>query len=160
MEHIPGPSKKVETQQPSQQQASFSPEMLTIVSHEMRTPLTAITGYAATLLRHASRLREDEHQEFLSAILLASKRLEAIVDRLMELANVEMISALTTIAPVNVKHVIAESVAALPETMHHTVRGAERLLLANDLWNDSRADNAYVVYRSSVRQCASFFGSP
>jgi PAS domain S-box-containing protein len=64
-------------------------ELLGTVSHELRSPLTTIKGYAETLLRHERRLPREERHEFLAAIVEASDSLEAIIDRLLEMSQLE-----------------------------------------------------------------------
>src|SRR6266702_6782532 len=64
-------------------------ELLTTVSHELRSPLASIKGYTATLLRHVHRLSSEEQREFLLAIDNASDRLALIVDRLLEMSQLE-----------------------------------------------------------------------
>lgn len=64
-------------------------ELLGTVSHELRSPLTIIKGYAATLLRHERHLPREERHEFLRAITAASDRLEIIIDRLLEMSRLE-----------------------------------------------------------------------
>src|SRR5256885_3691534 len=57
-------------------------ELLATVSHELRSPLASIKGYAATLLRHESRISREERHEFLVAIAAASDRLDRKSTRL------------------------------------------------------------------------------
>jgi K+-sensing histidine kinase KdpD len=57
-------------------------ELLASVSHELRSPLTAIKGYATTLLRHERRISREERHEFLLAINAASDRLAGVIDSL------------------------------------------------------------------------------
>jgi signal transduction histidine kinase len=64
-------------------------ELLGTVSHELRSPLTTIKGYAATLLRHERRLPREERHEFLAAIVEASDALQVIIDRLLEMSQIE-----------------------------------------------------------------------
>jgi signal transduction histidine kinase len=64
-------------------------ELLGTVSHELRSPLAAIKGYASTLLRHERRLPREERQEFLAAIDEATIRLETIINRLLEMSELE-----------------------------------------------------------------------
>jgi signal transduction histidine kinase len=66
-----------------------SAELLATVSHEMRSPLAAIKGYAATLLRHERRLAKEERYEFLRAIGEASDRLTVIIDQLFAISQFE-----------------------------------------------------------------------
>ncbi|HEX8032334.1 MAG TPA: HAMP domain-containing sensor histidine kinase [Ktedonobacterales bacterium] len=65
-------------------------ELLGTVSHELRSPLAAIKGYAATLLRNGQRLPPKEQREFVETIHQASERMEAVIDRLMEMAQLEV----------------------------------------------------------------------
>jgi K+-sensing histidine kinase KdpD len=55
-------------------------ELLATVSHELRSSLASIKGYAATLLRHERRISREERHEFLLAIKEASDRLAAVID--------------------------------------------------------------------------------
>ncbi len=59
------------------------------VSHEMRTPLTAIQGYAETLLHnppHDSRME----RQFLNIVARHSERLGRLIDDLLALSDLEM----------------------------------------------------------------------
>ena len=67
----------------------FKAELLATVSHELRSPLASVKGYAATLLRHERRISREERHEFLLAIKEASDRLEAVIDRLLEISQLE-----------------------------------------------------------------------
>lgn len=64
-------------------------ELLGSVSHELRSPLATIKGYAETLARHERRLTREERQEFLSAISQASDRLGDVIERLLLLSRLE-----------------------------------------------------------------------
>jgi two-component system phosphate regulon sensor histidine kinase PhoR len=58
------------------------------VSHELKTPITAIRGYVETLLDGAIENREDA-EKFLKIIHRQGSRLDAIVDDLLSLARIE-----------------------------------------------------------------------
>jgi two-component system OmpR family sensor kinase len=64
-------------------------ELLATIGHEFRTPLTVIEGYTLTLLRRAHELTQEEHDEFLQMIQQASKRMEFLLTRLLEVAELE-----------------------------------------------------------------------
>ncbi len=59
------------------------------VSHEMRTPLTAIQGYAETLLHNPPRDSRMERQ-FLDIVARHSERLGRLIDDLLALSDLEM----------------------------------------------------------------------
>jgi two-component system phosphate regulon sensor histidine kinase PhoR len=57
------------------------------VSHELKTPLTSISGYAETLL--ADRPDPETTRRFLSTILANATRMQRLVDNLLDLARLE-----------------------------------------------------------------------
>src|SRR5205823_9214083 len=79
-------------------------ELLATVSHELRSPLASIKGYAGTLLRHERRLSREERRQFLLAINEASDRLEVIIERLLEVSQLETDQITIARSPVNVAH--------------------------------------------------------
>src|SRR5262249_28473215 len=58
-------------------------DFVAAVSHQLRTPLTSIYGFAETLLRQDVLFDEDERHTFLSYIASESERLTGIVDELL-----------------------------------------------------------------------------
>ena len=85
---------------------------LATISHELRSPLAAIKGYAATLRRHGHKLGRAEKDEYLQAIDEASDRLELIISRLMELARLEAGTLAPILAPIDVAPLVKEALAA------------------------------------------------
>ena len=87
-------------------------ELLATVSHELRSPLASIKGYAATLLRHESRISREERHEFLVAIAAASDHLERIIDRLLEISQLETGTMSIERSPVDVVRLAHEAIIA------------------------------------------------
>jgi signal transduction histidine kinase len=85
-------------------------ELLGSVSHELRSPLTMIKGYAATLLRHERRLPREERHEYLSAINDACDRLSQIIGRLLEMSQLEIGSVQLDRRRVDVMSLVAGAV--------------------------------------------------
>jgi signal transduction histidine kinase len=92
-------------------------ELLATVSHELRSPLASIKGYAATLLRHERRISREERHEFLLAINEASDRLEVVIDRLLEVSQLETGTIAIDRASVNLAHLAREAIIALEERL-------------------------------------------
>src|SRR5579871_5337181 len=103
----------------------FSPDLLSIISHELRSPLATIKGYAATLRRHEQRLSPAERREFFDAIDDASDRLTRIVERILELSQLEMGLVALVREPVAYSRLVREAIAAV-ERRAAASHGAER----------------------------------
>ena len=128
----------------------LSAEVLGTVSHELRGPLTAIKGYASTLLRHDRLLARNERREFLRAISEASERLEVIIERLLEVSQLEAGQFPLTMAPLNLASLAEEAITALEErianispgrfTFHLRCEGADGVVASSVplLWGDQR----------------------
>jgi signal transduction histidine kinase len=66
---------------------------LSIASHELKTPITSISGYAQITLRRLSREKEEpidaaDVQEAIQKIEMQTQRLNALIDDLLDLNNV------------------------------------------------------------------------
>jgi signal transduction histidine kinase len=88
-------------------------ELLGTVSHELRSPLASIKGYAATLLRHERRISREERHQFLLAINEASDRLEIIIRRLLEMSQLETGEVMIERSPVDMAYLSNEAIAAI-----------------------------------------------
>jgi len=81
------------------------------VSHELKTPLTSISGYAETLLGDATDPATTAH--FLRTILSNARRMQRLVDDLLDLSRIEAGRWHPTLSEVDVAAVARESWAAL-----------------------------------------------
>lgn len=101
----------------------FKAELLGTVSHELRSPLASIKGYAATLLRHERRLAREERHQFLLAINEASDRLEIIIERLLEVSQLETGQVILSRSPVDMAYIAGEAIAAIEERINASMPG-------------------------------------
>lgn len=76
------------------------------VSHELKTPLTSISGYAETLL--ADRPDEKTERQFLETILANAHRMQRLVDDLLDLARIESGRWQPDLAAIDLGEVAAE----------------------------------------------------
>ncbi len=63
--------------------------LLSAVSHDLRTPLAAITGAASTLRDPAARFTDSQRGELLATIAEEAERLERLVGNLLEMTQLE-----------------------------------------------------------------------
>jgi PAS domain S-box-containing protein len=84
---------------------------VSMVSQELRRPLTSIYGFAETLLQRGALFDEQERKTFLGYIASETERLTAIVDRLLNVARLDAGDLEVQLAPVDVRPVVNEAVA-------------------------------------------------
>ena len=77
------------------------------VSHELKTPLTSISGYAETLL--AERPEEAVERQFLQTILANSQRMQRLVDDLLDLSRIESGRWQPALAAIDVEELATEA---------------------------------------------------
>jgi signal transduction histidine kinase len=96
--------------------------LVATVSHELRSPLTAITGYTETLL-HAGPWDADTEREFLGIVATSAAKLAGLIDNLLDAAKVEAGVLHLEREPVKVER-IAEQVVAQrqPLAVDHSLR--------------------------------------
>jgi two-component system phosphate regulon sensor histidine kinase PhoR len=81
------------------------------VSHELKTPLTSISGYAETLLGDSAD--PEMTQRFMRTILSNARRMQRLVDDLLDLSRIESGRWHPTLSEVDIAAVARESWAAL-----------------------------------------------
>ncbi len=106
------------------------------VSHELKTPLTSISGYAETLLTDAPDA-ETTHR-FLATIVDNARRMQRLVDDLLDLARIEAGRWLPEPEPVDVASTARESWGELAERA--AARGIEFRVEAEPGATTLRAD--------------------
>ncbi|MDG5816367.1 hybrid sensor histidine kinase/response regulator [Chitinispirillales bacterium ANBcel5] len=89
---------------------SLKNEFIYRVTHEMRTPITAIRGFTDTLLSEDIPITSEENKEFLQIISKESHRLSRIVNRLQTIAKMQQGTLNIKTKPIELSEVLSESV--------------------------------------------------
>ncbi|HVL80726.1 MAG TPA: HAMP domain-containing sensor histidine kinase [Actinomycetota bacterium] len=63
-------------------------DLVSVVSHEFRTPLTAIVGYGDMLLRHDERLDATTRRDVTKRLLRQSRRLQHLIENLLHASRI------------------------------------------------------------------------
>lgn len=87
-------------------------DFLMMVSHELRTPLTAISGMAQSLSARVERLDTEVVARFADRIVVNSRRLELLIDDLLDLSQLEQGRLEVVSHPTDLGALIAEASAA------------------------------------------------
>jgi two-component system phosphate regulon sensor histidine kinase PhoR len=87
-------------------------EFVANVSHELKTPLTAILGYVETLLGGALEDKKNRGQ-FLGKISDQAQRLHALIADVLELSKIESGMFITSLEPLDLSEIAAQVVEVL-----------------------------------------------
>ncbi len=77
----------LETERLDKEQEVMRSSLLSSVSHDFRTPLTAMIGAASTLIEMGSALEPDQQQELLNSILTEASRLNGYTQKLLDMTR-------------------------------------------------------------------------
>jgi two-component system phosphate regulon sensor histidine kinase PhoR len=128
------------------------------VSHELRSPLTALTGFIETL-RGAARDDPAARERFLVIMEHEAHRMNRMVSDLLSLSQVEVNERVRPRAPVDLPAVIRSSAAALRPMLQ-----ADGIDLNLDLDEDSRtvpgdADQLTQLFHNLIENAAKYGGA-
>lgn len=88
-----------------------------VASHELRTPITVIKGYADTLDAHWASLEETDRREAARVISQRASELAWLVDRLLLTADEIATSVATPPTPFDLTEALRSAVAELPSSL-------------------------------------------
>lgn len=93
--------------------AQAKSDFVSIVAHELRTPMTSIKGYADLLLNGAAGAVSQTQMQFLQVIRNNVERLATLVNDLLDISRIEAGRVKFNIRPLNMSEVAQEVVEAL-----------------------------------------------
>ncbi|HYD09876.1 MAG TPA: HAMP domain-containing sensor histidine kinase, partial [Acidimicrobiales bacterium] len=92
-------------------------EFLSLITHDLRQPLTAVLGLGATLEGYAGELPRERLQRMGASIRQQSERMARLADDLYEVSRVEAsASLLLNLRAVEVRRVVDGALGTLPDT--------------------------------------------
>lgn len=97
------------------------PRLLSLSVHELRTPISVVSGYLRMVLKDPAGTLDDRYRRMLEEGEKACARLAALVAEMSELSALESGSAAFKRAPIDLRTVLAEAIATLPDVSDRTV---------------------------------------
>lgn len=88
-------------------------EFISMASHELRAPITAVRGYLSMILDGSVGPVSEGAKKILDTVSMSSKRLADLVEDLLEVSRIEQGRMKLTLAPVDVQEVISASITEL-----------------------------------------------
>jgi len=87
--------------------------MVSMVSHEMRTPLASIVGFAELLVTR--KVTPEQRNDYLGIMLQEGRRLTALINDFLDLRRIEGGHITMRFAPADIKALIKRSVALIAD---------------------------------------------
>jgi signal transduction histidine kinase len=123
-------------------------EFVSIASHQLRTPVTAMKGYSSLLLEDAYGKLPDSMRDPVQKIFDSTQRLVNMISDFLNVSKIEQGTMAYTFAPLDIKKMVVDLVEDF-----HVVAGAKKLDLATDI---PEGMNFYVVAdEGKIRQILS-----
>ncbi|CAN5916477.1 N/A [soil metagenome] len=83
-------------------------ELIANVSHDLRTPITAVHGYAETMILKKKNLTDADRDRYITIIFQSTEKLRKLVDQLFELSKLEALESKPNKEPFNLAELIRE----------------------------------------------------
>ncbi len=112
------------------------------VSHEFRTPVTAIDGYVTLISRHGHKLDQEKLSQFASEIRQSTNQLMGMVARLHDASLVSSSPLQVALEPLNARECAQRAVADLAPEAKMRVQNE----LDADLWAQADAERLKAVF--------------
>lgn len=119
----------------------YKDEFILTVSHEFRTPLTAIDGYVTLISRHGEHLAHEKMEQFASEIRLATNQLAGMISMLADANRMSSQPLTLTLRPVNVREMAETTLKQQPPEAQARVD----ITVPEDLWVPADLDRLRLV---------------
>ncbi len=86
-------------------------EMIANISHDLRTPLTSLSGYIETLFMRRHNITLSEREQYLTIAMKESARLKKLIDDLFELSKLESNQIALNIEPFPIAELLQDVIA-------------------------------------------------
>ena len=120
---------------PAQKRAKRTePYAVSVLSHELLSPLTLIKGYAATLLQLSDVITEEQSEQYLRGIQAATDRVIRLLENLRDISRFEIAAPNLLLQPTPVPDLLRKAVFEIQsQTAEHVIklRLSEPLPLVN-----------------------------
>ncbi|MGH2818255.1 MAG: sensor histidine kinase [Actinomycetota bacterium] len=107
---------------PSTGEAGRFAEMISKIAHELRSPLTSVKGFSATLLKRWDRFDDEQRLQFVETIHADAERMGRIVSEVLDLARLETGRLELNPAAISARAIVDRAIQA-----HSRQTGAERI---------------------------------
>jgi signal transduction histidine kinase len=90
-------------------------DFISVASHDMKNPLTAVLGFSSTMTRRWEQLEEDSKRTFVGIIEKQARFLSRLVDDLLTISKLEAGVVTSVLEDISLDSALAETLEVLPE---------------------------------------------
>ena len=99
------------------------PDAVSVLSHELLSPLTLIKGYAATLLQLADVITEEQRTQYVRGIGSATDRVIQLLGNLRDISRLELAAPSLIVQPTSLPDLLRKTVSEIQsQTIKHVIR--------------------------------------
>lgn len=107
--------------------------VLSNVSHDLRTPITAIRGYTELLISNGERMKPEQQKTYLNNIIRRATQMEQIISDIVELTRLESNANEFQFTDVSMSELLEEICMMYEPDLEHTKKKLKLSLPENDL---------------------------
>lgn len=130
-------------------------DFILTVSHEFRTPLTAIEGYVTLINKHGHRLDQSKLQQFASEIHQATVQLAGMISMLADANRMSTQPLRITPRPVNLAVVADDAVGVQPPD----AKGRITVRIPDDVWVGGDDERLPLIFTNLVSNAIKYSGA-
>lgn len=98
------------------------PDAVSVLSHELLSPLTLIKGYAATMLQLADAITEEQRMEYLQRIGTATDKVIRLMENLRDISRLEVATPTLVVQPTSLLDLLRNTVSEIQaQTTKHVI---------------------------------------
>jgi signal transduction histidine kinase len=134
----------------------YKDEFILTVSHEFRTPLTAIDGYVSLISKHVDRLSREKLEQFAGEIRQASNHLASMIGTLADASRMTSQPPMVNPVPVRVRHAAESAIRRQPPGADQRVE----LLTPDTLWVAADPERLEMVFSNLLSNALKYSPAP
>ena len=143
-----------EKEEREKRQQQSKNELITNVSHDLKTPLTSVIGYL-TLLRDERQISEELREKYLTIALAKSERLEDLINEFLEIARYSLSTITLQHSEINLTRLLEQFVYEFQPVLDQ--KGLTcRLAVGEDILLNCDADKMQRVFDNLLRNAVNY----
>lgn len=129
-------------------------DFILTVSHEFRTPLTAIEGYVTLINKHGHKLDQEKLQQFASEIHQATMQLAGMISMLADANRLSTQPLRIAPRPLNLRATASDALGAQAPDARERIQ----LRMADDLWVNGDDERLPLVFSNLISNAIKYAG--